>query len=146
MPITKICQGQPYLSVRISAPGCQGGRLIDYEKIRLVISAPPRTTCEMPLSPQHFTGCWPGHDLEKYERSFNLPEQLPVITYDAFKCSPEGDIVFRLDALLFKVMPPGRYIGSVEFKNGEQITVLDLDLCNDYFVLDRVTVGGMECQ
>lgn len=146
MAITKICQGQPYLSVRLSAPGCQGGQLIDYEKIRLVITAPQRTTCEMPLSRLHFTGCWPGHDTEKYERQFDPPDQRPIICYDAFKCSPDGDIVFRLDAMLYKVLPPGRYVGLIEFKNGTPIVKLDIDLCFDQFVLDRVTVGGYECQ
>ena len=41
--IVRICRGQPELAVRVVAPGCDGGQLVDWEDIELCIQAPERT-------------------------------------------------------------------------------------------------------
>lgn len=144
MPIVKICQNQPTLAVRITTPGCNGGQLVDYKQVRLVISAPERTTCEPLLSPQCFKGCWFGHDLKKWEDSFIPPDQLPLLIYPAFGTNDDGDIVFILDSQLWKRV--GRYVGSVEFNDGQKILELDLDICTTQFIADKISTDNIPCR
>ena len=144
MPIVKICQNQPTLAVRITTPGCNGGQLVDYKHVRLVISAPERTTHEPLLSPQCFKGCWFGHDLKKWEDSFIPPDQLPLLIYPAFGTNDDGDIVFILDSQLWKRV--GRYVGSVEFNDGRKILELDLDICTTQFIADKISTDNIPCR
>ena len=144
MPIVKICQNQPTLAVRITTPGCNGGQLVDYKQVRLVISAPERTTHEPLLSPQCFKGCWFGHDLKKWEDSFIPPDQLPLLIYPAFGTNDDGDIVFILDSQLWKRV--GRYIGSVAFNDGQKILELDLDICTTQFIADKISTDNIPCR
>ena len=143
MPIVKICQNQPTLAVRITTPGCNGGQLVDWKQVRMVIVPPPRQTCELPLSPQCFKGCWPTHDVEKWNDSFILPETLPLLIYPAFGLNEEGEVEFVLDSQLWKRV--GRYIGSIESISGEKILTLDLDICTQQFIADRVSVSSVPC-
>lgn len=143
MAIVRICQGQPELAVRLTTSGCNGAQLVDWQQVRLVIVPPPRQTCELPLSPQVFKGCWPTHDIESWNNSFILPETLPLLIYPAFGTNEDGDIVFALDEQLWKRR--GRYIGVIEFINGEKITELDLDICTQQFVADRVSLNSVPC-
>jgi len=143
MPIVKICQGQPSLAVRLVTAGCDGSQLVDYKQIRMVIVAPERTPCERPLSPQCFKGCWPTHDIEKWNNSFILPESRPILIYPAFEVNDEGEIVFLLDSKLWQRQ--GRYIGRIEFLDGEHITDLDLDICSQRFIADRVSLDTVPC-
>lgn len=143
MPIVKICQGQPELAVRITTPGVHGSQLIDYKHIRLVILPPPEPRCELPLSPQRFKGFWPGHDVERFNASFIRPEEMPLLIYPALKVNDQGETVFRLDDQLWK--RTGRYVGSIEFNNGQKIAMLDLDISTQQFILDKVTVNSQTC-
>lgn len=143
MPIVRICQGQPELKVRLSTGGCNGQQLVDYHHLRLVIIAPHCNRCELPLSPQKFTGCWPGHDTEKWNESFILPEEQPLLIYPAFDVDENGDIVFRLDSQLWQ--RTGRYVGLVETTDRQKLVELDLDICTNKFIIDRVTVGSNSC-
>jgi len=143
MAIVRICQGQPELAVRLTTAGCNGAQLVDWQQVRLLIVPPPRTTCELPLSPQVFKGCWPAHDIEKWNNSFILPENQPLLIYPAFGTNEDGEIVFVLDEQLWKRR--GRYIGVIEFTNGEKITELDLDICTQQFVADRVSLNSLPC-
>lgn len=143
MAIVRICQGQPELAVRLTTAGCNGAQLVDWKQVRLLIVPPARTTCELPLSPQCFKGCWPTHDIEKWNASFSLPESQPLLIYPAFGTNEDGDIVFVLDEQLWKRR--GRYIGLIEFINGEKITELDLDICTQPFVADRVSLNSLPC-
>lgn len=143
MAIIKICEGQPSLAVRIVTPGCNGSQLVDYKQIRLVIVAPPRTPCEFPLSPQEFSGCWPAHDVQKWNDSFILPETQPLLIYPAFEVNDDGDIVFLFDSKLWE--RKGRYIGLVEFLDGTKILELDLDICSQKFVADRISTQSVPC-
>ena len=144
MPIVKICQNQPTLAVRITTPGCNGGQLVDYKQVRLVISAPERTTCEPLLSPQCFKGCFPGHDVDRWNDSFISPDQLPLLIYPAFGINDDGDIVFILDSQLWKRV--GRYVGSVEFNDGQKILELDLDICTTQFIADKISTDNIPCR
>ena len=143
MPIVKICQNQPTLAVRITTPGGTGGQLVDWKQVRMVIVPPPRQTWELPLSPQCFKGCWPTHDIEKWNDSFILPETQPLLIYPAFGTNEDGDIVFVLDSQLWKRV--GRYIGLIEFNSGEKILELDLDICTTQFIADRVSTESVPC-
>lgn len=143
MPIVRVCQGQPELAVRLVTPGCDGAQLIDWRQVRLVIAPPERQTCETPLSPQVFKGCWPGHDTEKWNDSFALPETQPLIIYPAFAVNEDGDIVFILDSQIWQRR--GRYVGIIEFNNGEKITELDLDISSLQFIADRVSTRSTPC-
>ena len=144
MPIVKICQNQPTLAVRITTPGCNGGQLVDYKQVRLVISAPELTTHEPLLSPLCFSGRWFGHDLKKWEDSFIPPDQLPLLIYPAFGTNDDGDIVFILDSQLWKRV--GRYVGSVEFNDGQKILELDLDICTTQFIADKISTDNIPCR
>ena len=138
--ITRICQGQPELAVRLVQPGCDGGQLIDCNNIRLVISAP---SCPCLLkSPLLFTGCWPGYDTP-WEDNVR-PDELPALVYPAFDINDKGETVFRFDDKLYK-MPPGRYIGSIELNDGRRLAELDIDLCTQPVIIDSVTVTSKTC-
>lgn len=143
MPIVKICQGQPELRVRITTTGDNGAQLVDYKHLRLVISAPCEPRSELPLSPQEFKGCWPGHDTAKWNSSFELPERRPLLIYPAFDTDENGDIVFRLDSQIWNRL--GRYIGTVETTSGQKILALDLDICSNMFIPDRISVVSTSC-
>lgn len=134
-PIIRISYGQPDIAVRLVEPGC-GSQVIDYEHIRLVIQAPhcPEESC---LSPLEFCGCWPGFDTSKTCRP---PHEHGILIYDAFDRTDDGEIIFRFDSKLWK-LPSGRYIGSVEIKDGPCLAKLDLDLCSVGYLIDRVTTG-----
>lgn len=140
--IVKICQGQPELSIRIVTPGCNGGQLINYKDIRMCIYAPK---CEESLlSPMCFTGCWPGHDVEAYnERNCLPPQDMPLLVYPAFTINDNGETVFRFDAKLWERR--GRYVGVIEFTDGTKITELDLDICNQPFIADRISLTSQSC-
>lgn len=137
--ITRICKGQPELAVRLVQPGCMGGQLVT-ENLRLVITA-PQCQCHL-KSPLLFTGCWPGFTTPWSDAVY--PHELPAVVYPAFETNDDGDVVFRLDDLLWK-MPSGRYIGTIEFNNGQVLTELDIDLCNFPVLIDTVTVTGADC-
>lgn len=142
MPIIKICQGQPSLAVKITTPGTHGAQLVDYKHLRLVIAPPIEPREELPLSPQHFSGFWPGHDTDKWNNSFILPEEQPLLIYPALYINDDGETVFRLDdQLLGRV---GRYVGIIEL-NGQKILELDLDISTQRFILDQVTVYSKTC-
>ena len=139
-PITKICFGQSELRIRLVQPGCGGGQLVNDTDVRLVIAAP---YCNHRLkSPQLFLGCWPGFDTPWCSDA--LPHELPAIVYPAFTVDENGDTVFRFDGKLWQ-LPPGRYIGTIEFNDGRIIAKLDIDLCNDPVLLDRVSVSSAAC-
>lgn len=138
--ITRICWGQPELAVRLVQPGCNGGQLIDYEHIRLVITAP---ACPYRLkSEQVFYGCWPSYETPWSDGI--LPHELPALVYPAFDTNDEGEIVFRFDSHLWK-LPPGRYIGSVELNDGRQLAELDIDLCTTPVIIDKTRVTNRAC-
>lgn len=143
MPIVRIKEGQPEIRVRIVAPGCPGEQLVDWAHLRLVIMPPPSKRCELPLSCQHFSGCFPGHDVEKWNESFVLPEEQPLLIYPAFDTDENGDVVFRLDRQIWERR--GRYLGVIETTSGEKLLDLDLDICSQKFIADRVTVGTNSC-
>lgn len=137
MPIIKICQGQPSLAVKITTPGTHGAQLVDYKHLRLVIAPPIEPREELPLSPQRFSGFWPGHDIDKWNNSFTLPEEQPLLIYPALYVNDDGETVFRLDDQLLGHV--GRYVGIIEL-NGQKILELDLDISTQRFILDQVTV------
>lgn len=143
MPIVKICQGQPSLAVRIVTPGCNGGQVIDYKQLRLVIMSPPAKRCELPLSPQHFSGFYPTHDVDKWNESFILPEEEPLLIYPAFDVNDNGDIVFRLDRQMW--CRRGRYVGVIETIDGRKLVELDLDISTQQYIADTVTVNSYSC-
>lgn len=143
MPIVKICQGQPQLAVRIVTAGADGMQLVDYKKLRLLIVPYPVARQELPLSPQHFEGFWPSHDVEKWNESFILPEEEPLLIYPAFDVNDEGEIVFRLDRQIW--CRRGRYMGIVETIDGQKIVELDLDISSQRFITDRVSVNSYQC-
>lgn len=137
MAIIKIMQGQPELAVRLVSQGEPGQQLIDYKNIRLVVMPPREQRVEPLLSVQHFSGFWPGHDVEKWNEQFVPPEELPILVYPAFTVDDEGKIVFRFDSKIYKRR--GRYQGIVELNDGTILTTLDLDICNQTWVADLVT-------
>lgn len=141
MPIIKICQGQPELAVRLVQPGCNGGQLVDYENLRLVIKAPE---CNRLLkSPIIMTGCWPGYD--NLPRLGELPpHEYPALVYPAFDINENSEVVFRFDHQLLE-LPPGRYWGYIELNNGTVLAKLDLDLCSSPVLIDTVSVTEVGC-
>lgn len=143
-PIVQLCRGQPELSVRLVQPGCNGGQLVDFQNIRLVIKPPRPCMCHkvMPLSPLYFHGCWPGHDTPWGPRV--PPEERQLLVYPAFNITEQGDIVFRFDEQLWEY-PSGRYEGHIELQDGTPITVLDIDLCNTPLLVESVSVVQPLC-
>lgn len=140
--IIKICQGQPELAVRIVQPGCNGSQLIDYKNIRLVIKAP---YCDcMPCTPIVVYGCWPGYSGPIGEPRPSIND-LPALVYDAFDINDDGETVFRFDDKLWNLLPPGRYFGTIEFKNGGFIDKLDIDLCTTPFIISKVSAAQEPC-
>lgn len=138
--ITKICYGQSELSIRLVQPGCDGGQVVNWRDVRMVIAAP---YCDHRLkSPQVFRGCWPGFETPWSDAVY--PHELPALVYPAFETNDEGETVFRFDDKLWR-MPPGRYIGTIEFTNGTVLARLDLDLCNSPVIVDRVRVTSAGC-
>lgn len=138
--ITKICYGQSELSIRLVQPGCDGGQVVNWRDVRMVIAAPH---CDHRLkSPQVFRGCWPGFETPWSDAVY--PHELPALVYTAFETNDEGETVFRFDDKLWR-MPPGRYIGTIEFTNGTVLAQLDLDLCNSPVIVDRVRVTSAGC-
>lgn len=136
--IIQICQGQEELALSIEQPGCNGVKLADLN-VRLVIEAPH---CEWLLkSPWYRTGCWPGNEPRE---PLLPPHEMSKLVYPASYINNDGDIVFRLDSLLFN-RPPGRYLGKLFFFTGQPITELDLDLCTRPFFIGRVTAKGITC-
>ena len=96
--IIRICRGQPELAVRVVAPGCDGGQLVDYEDMELCILA-PKCTCEGPFSKLYFKGCgWWGHDVDRWNDQQVPPEEMPVLVYPAFDTDDDGNIVFTADS------------------------------------------------
>ena len=141
--IVRICRGQPELAVRVVAPGCDGGQLVDYEDMELCILA-PKCTCEGPFSKIYFHGCgWWGHDIDRWNEQQVPPEQMPVLVYPAFDVNDNGEIVFKFDSKLWE--RAGRYVGLIRFKDGTEITRLDLDICTTQFLADKVTVKSYSC-
>lgn len=142
--IIEICQGQPRLALMITQPGCDGSQLMHWEDTRLVIRAPNCPTCCVLLSPTCFCGCWPGHDVDRWNAHDCPPHEHPILIYDAFNRDDAGRIVFLFDSLLYQ-RPPGRYLGEVQFKNGRHIVSFEIDLCSRPFILNdaqTITVGG----
>ena len=136
--IVRICRGQPELAVRVVAPGCDGGQLVDWEDIELCILA-PKCTCEGPFSKLYFKGCgWWGHDVDRWNEQQVPREEIPVLVYPAFDTDDDGNIVFKFDSKLWQ--RAGRYVGLIRFKDGTEITRLDLDICTTQFLADKVTV------
>jgi hypothetical protein len=142
MAIIKILRGQPSLAVRLVTQGAPGQQLVDYKNVRLVIMASREPRLEPPLSPQHFSGYWPGHDVESWNDQFVLPEELPLLVYPAFTVNDDGEIVFRFDDKINKRM--GRYLGVIELNDGTILTTLDLDICTQIWVADRVTTERLD--
>lgn len=141
--IVRICRGQPELAVRVVAPGCDGGQLVDYEDMELCILA-PKCTCEGPFSKIYFHGCgWWGHDIDRWNEQQVPPEEMPVLVYPAFDVNDNGEIVFKFDSKLWE--RAGRYVGLIRFKDGTEITRLDLDICTTQFLADKVTVKSYSC-
>lgn len=143
IPITRICIGQSELAVRLVQPGCDGGQLIDYKHVRLVISPP---CCPNPImkSPQCFCGCWPGYKTP-WTDAHLYSQDLPSIVYPGFDTNEQGETVFRFDQKLWD-LPPGRYQGSIELTDGTQLAVLDIDLCNAPVLIDRVARTDRGCR
>ena len=138
--ITKIKCGQPDLAVKLVEPGCNGGQLVDWKKIRLVISAPD---CKHLLkSPLVFCGCWPGYKTPWTDQT--QPHELPMLVYPAFGTDEKGAIVFRFDKLLWGY-PPGRYIGRVEVEDGRVLSILEIDLCASPVLIDTVSYSEQSC-
>lgn len=138
--ITRICKGQPELAVKLVQPGCQGGQLVGYEGIRLVITA-PECACRL-KSELRFTGCWPGYTTP-YSDS-NRIHDVPALVYPAFDINAKGETVFRFDHLLWE-RPAGRYIGTIELNDGTKLATLDIDLCNIPVFIDSVSVTHESC-
>lgn len=135
--IIKIRRGQPELRLSLVQPGRDGAKLAS-DNLRLIISAPH---CDCLLkSPLIFEGCWPGHEI----REEVPPHEWPALCYPAWEVSDDGDVVFRLDELLFQ-RPPGRYIGQVEWKDGRPIARLDIDLDSGPYIIDKITVISAPC-
>lgn len=137
--IIKICQGQEELAVDIVQAGCDGGKLVDLD-LRLLIKAPD-CPCIM-TSPYKFEGCWP--QFPELPEAGPLHHTLPTLVYPASYINKDGNIVFRLDQLLFK-FPPGRYFGYIETRSGHRLAALDLDLCTTPFILKSATVRSGDC-
>lgn len=134
--IIQVCQNQPELTLRIVQPGCNGGQLLDYTQLRLVIRAPE---CKFLLkSPIYREGCWLYNPPGEHEVP---PHELPAIIYEGFDCNDKREVVFRFDSLMWK-LPPGRYFGYVEYKDGTPITKVDLDLCTIPFIVDKATLNS----
>ena len=145
MPIVKICQGQPELRVALETPGCQGSRLADADSIRLRLFAPP-LKCAL-KSPIINIGCRLPGSVPPQPWGWDttcVPHELGTLVYPAWEVSPEGEITFRFDDLLWS-LPQGRYIGVVEFNDGGTIAELDIDLCGERFVIDSVTTRSPDC-
>lgn len=139
-PIVQICRGQPELAVRLVQPGCQGGQLMDYRNIRLVIQAP---VCHCwQASPLRFEGCWPGHNTPWETRP--PIQELPALVYPAFTLNDKGETVFRLDEQFWRY-PSGRYIGNIELLDGTPLSTLDIDLCNVPVIIDSITLTEPSC-
>lgn len=141
--IIKIHQGQPWLAVRIVSQGSNQVQVVDWENLRLAIVPPDCTRKDIPLSPIHFSGCWPGHDIERYNNSFILPEDLPTLIYPAFKIDDTGAVVFRLDRKIWS--RPGRYEGLVETLQGKPVVILDLDVDTQAYIVESVSVVTEGC-
>jgi len=127
--------------VRIIQPGCNGGQLINSDDIRLVIQAPDCGCAGQ--SPFIVYGCWPGYDGPIGEAHIP-PHDRPALVYPAFDINDEGDTIFRFDRRLW-TMPGGRYIGTIEFNNGDIIDQIDIDLCTIPFLVDRVSITLEVC-
>lgn len=141
--IIKIHQGQPWLAVRIVSQGSNQVQVVDWENLRLAILPPDCPRQDIPLSPIHFSGCWPGHDIERYNRSFILPEDRPMLIYPAFKTDDTGAVVFRLDRKIWE--RPGRYTGLVETLQGRPVVALDLDVDTQAYIVESVSVVTEGC-
>ena len=135
---------QPELRLRLSQPGPGGRRLADAAGVRLVIRD-PETSGDYPWSPIYFSGPWPGHDpaVEGRERPGGNRGH-PALVYPGFDLTDEGDLVFRLDKLLWR-RPPGRYRGTVESVEGCVLAELDLDLWGSGVELERVELLEKDC-
>ena len=142
--IVRICRGQPELAVRVVAPGCDGGQLVDYEDMELCILA-PKCTCEGPFSKIYFqwAAAGGGTTLTAGTSSRCRRRRCPVLVYPAFDVNDNGEIVFKFDSKLWE--RAGRYVGLIRFKDGTEITRLDLDICTTGFIADKVTVKSYSC-
>lgn len=141
--IISIAQGQPYLAIRLVTPGSDGLQLTDWKHVRLVIIAFPEPRCELPLSPQCFHGFWPGHDVDRWNKQFCLPEDKPALIYPAFDLNDQGEIVFRLDKHIEHYH--GRYLGRIETVAGVPLAELDLDIGLQQWVADQVSIDSVRC-
>lgn len=140
MPIIRLCHDTKALTIKLVQPGCNGGQLIDYENLRLVITAP---ACSHRItSPLCFTGCWPGFETPWTDAVY--PHELPALIYPAFEINDKGETVFRLDSQLRR-LPAGRYIGSIELKDGTPLAEIEIDMCNLPALIDTVSVNDPTC-
>lgn len=138
-PIIRIHPGQTELILRIVQTGCAGGQVCGKDT-RLVIERP--ACADELLSKWKFEGCWPGYDVDAWNAQ---QEEVPALVYPAFDTNENGDTVFRLDDKLFS-LPPGRYVGCVEWKNGVSITTIDIDLSPGGFLVESVSVTDQPCE
>ena len=69
---------------------------------------------------------------------------MPLLIYPAVGTNDDGDIVFILDSQLWKRV--GRYVGSVEFNDGQKILELDLDICTTQFIADKISTDNIPCR
>lgn len=131
--IVNLGYGEKEIAVRIIQPGCDGGQLIDYKNLQLMICAPD---CGYLLkSPIIMKGCHPGN----FYRNPPDPRQLPRLYYPAIKTDLKGRTVFRLDDK-FEQYPAGCYIGQVQFKNGQVVCDIDLRLHTTPFIIDEIEI------
>lgn len=137
-PIVKLCRHQPEIAVRLVQSGCDGGQLVDWRNVRLVIE--PGKCCEVELTEWDLYGCWPGYTANTCRCK---PFQ-PALVYPAFTLDPKGRVVFRFDELMWS-NPPGRYLARVEYMGCTPITEFEIDYCNQPFLIDQVVVQSTDC-
>lgn len=139
-PIVRLSLGQPELSIKLVQPGCDGGQLVNWQDVRLVIAAPALN--HRLKSPQLFRGCWPGFETPWCDDVY--PHEMPALVYPAFESNDDGDTVFRFDDKLRK-LPAGRYVGTIELLDGTVLAKLDIDLCPAPVLIDRMTLTQADC-
>ena len=137
--IVRVLRGQPELRTVIEASGETAPRRLDPEKIRLVITAPPPPK-DARISRIVRRGDW-GYPPMREDPDFypDDPDLLPAIVYPAFEATPEGEIAFRLDRLLFD-RPCGRHLGRIEI-DGRHVATLDIDCHPRRWILGSASAG-----
>lgn len=131
--IIRLCKDTPKLGLRIVRPGCNGKQLMD-DGITLLITP---VVCDRPERIEQY---WDGCVLKSRE----VREELPGLQYTAFEVNDDGLVIFYLDDKAWS-LPPGRYHGTLSIGGQCSDVRLDLELCNDKYIIDQAIVIENPC-